>query len=57
MLRTTELQKLHDMMLCRQVSLRQNGYGLYEAQWLVAELVFLAMYEIVLMNARMCVWK
>ncbi|KAI3895744.1 hypothetical protein MKW98_025535 [Papaver atlanticum] len=52
MLGTTELQKLQDMVLCRQVSLRQNGYGLYEAQWLVAKLVLLAMYEIVLMNAR-----
>lgn len=54
MLGTIESQKLQDMVLCRQVSLRRNGYGLYEAQWLVAELVLLAMYEMVLMNARMC---
>ncbi|KAI3924304.1 hypothetical protein MKW98_032505 [Papaver atlanticum] len=55
MLGTIESQKLQDMVLCRQVSLRRNGYGLYEAQWLVAELVLLAMYEMVLMNARMSV--
>lgn len=45
------------MVLYRQVSLRWNGYGLNEAQRLVAEMVLLAMYEIVLMNARICVWK